>query len=208
MEIGVIGLGQMGSAIARRLIGAGHRVTVYNRTRARAEALEVAGAVVADRPVGASTGDAVITMLADDQAVEAVVLGNDGVLQGLREDAVHLSMSTTIVALGSAWHRRTSCSRVGSMLRCRCSGGQTPRRPASCSSSPAARRKRSPAAPTPVRRRRAANIRHRRYAAMGQSGETQWQLPDRVDDRKPRRGRRSDAQIGRGPAALHRRHHR
>jgi 3-hydroxyisobutyrate dehydrogenase-like beta-hydroxyacid dehydrogenase len=99
MEIGVIGLGQMGSAIARRLIGAGHRVTVYNRTRARAEALEVAGAVVADRPVGASTGDAVITMLADDQAVEAVVLGNDGVLQGLREDAVHLSMSTITVAL-------------------------------------------------------------------------------------------------------------
>ena len=99
MEVGVIGLGRMGSAIALRLIEAGHRVTVFNRTRARAEPLKAAGAIVAETPAGASTDEAVITMLADDQALEAVVYGNDGVLQALREDAVHISMSTITVAL-------------------------------------------------------------------------------------------------------------
>jgi 3-hydroxyisobutyrate dehydrogenase-like beta-hydroxyacid dehydrogenase len=99
MEIGVIGLGRMGGAIARRLIEAKHRVTVYNRTPARAEPLKAEGALVADSPAGASSGEAVITMLADDQAVEAVVFGDRGVLQGLRKDAVHLSMSTITVAL-------------------------------------------------------------------------------------------------------------
>ena len=99
MEVGVIGLGRMGSAIALRLIEAGHRVTVSNRTRARAEPLKAAGAIVAETPAGASTDEAVITMLADDQALEAVVYGNDGVLQALREDAVHISMSTITVAL-------------------------------------------------------------------------------------------------------------
>jgi 3-hydroxyisobutyrate dehydrogenase-like beta-hydroxyacid dehydrogenase len=99
MEVGVVGLGRMGSAIAQRLIQAGHRVTVYNRTRSRAEPLRAAGAVVADSPAAAAAGEAVITMLADDQAVEATVLGNDGVLQGLRADTVHISMSTITVAL-------------------------------------------------------------------------------------------------------------
>ncbi len=99
MEVGVIGLGHMGSAIARRLLEAGHYVTVYNRTRKKAERLKEAGAVVADSPSAASRGQAVITMLADDSAVETVVFGKDGVLHGLREDAAHISMSTITVAL-------------------------------------------------------------------------------------------------------------
>jgi 3-hydroxyisobutyrate dehydrogenase-like beta-hydroxyacid dehydrogenase len=138
MEVGVIGLGRMGSAIALRLIEAGHRVTVFNRTRARAEPLKAAGAIVAETPADASTDEAVITMLADDQALEAVVYGNDGVLQALREDAVHISMSTITVALSE---RLASAHRAAgrTISRCRCSGGQTPRRPASCSSSRAAR---------------------------------------------------------------------
>lgn len=70
---GIVGLGRMGSAIARRLIEAGHHVKVYNRTRSRSEALKQAGA----------SGEAVITMLADDPAVEVVVFGPHGVLQGL-----------------------------------------------------------------------------------------------------------------------------
>src|SRR4051812_31018195 len=53
MQVGFIGLGRMGSAIAHRLIAAGHQVTVYNRTRSRAEALREAGAVVADTPADA-----------------------------------------------------------------------------------------------------------------------------------------------------------
>jgi 3-hydroxyisobutyrate dehydrogenase-like beta-hydroxyacid dehydrogenase len=108
MKVGIIGLGRMGSAIARRLIKAGHDVTVYNRTRSRAEPLAAEGAVIADSPAGASAGEATITMLADDAAVEAVVLGDDSVLQGLPKDAVHISMSTITVALSeelAAAHR-------------------------------------------------------------------------------------------------------
>jgi 3-hydroxyisobutyrate dehydrogenase-like beta-hydroxyacid dehydrogenase len=99
MKVGVIGLGQMGSAIASRLLGAGHKVKVYNRTRSRAEALKAAGAIVADSPADASSGEAVVTMLADDPAVEAVVFGPKGVLQGLGKNQVHISMSTITVAL-------------------------------------------------------------------------------------------------------------
>jgi 3-hydroxyisobutyrate dehydrogenase-like beta-hydroxyacid dehydrogenase len=98
----------MGSAIARRLIKAGHDVTVYNRTRSRAEPLAAEGAAIADSPAGASTGEATVTMLADDAAVKAVVLGDNGVLQALPKDAVHISMSTITVALSeelAAAHR-------------------------------------------------------------------------------------------------------
>jgi 3-hydroxyisobutyrate dehydrogenase-like beta-hydroxyacid dehydrogenase len=98
----------MGSAIASRLVKAGHDVTVYNRTRSRAEPLAAEGAVIADSPAGAIAGEATITMLADDAAVEAVVLGDDSVLQGLPKDAVHISMSTITVALSeelAAAHR-------------------------------------------------------------------------------------------------------
>ena len=70
----------MGSGIAKSLLRAGHRVTVYNRTRARAEALRPDGAIVAGTGAEASRGEAVITMLADDAAVEAQVFGKDGVL--------------------------------------------------------------------------------------------------------------------------------
>jgi 3-hydroxyisobutyrate dehydrogenase-like beta-hydroxyacid dehydrogenase len=99
MKVGVIGLGRMGSAIASRLLGAGHKVKVYNRTRSRAEALKAAGAIVADSPADTSSSEAVITMLADDPAVEAVVFGPKGVLQGLGKNQVHISMSTITVAL-------------------------------------------------------------------------------------------------------------
>jgi 3-hydroxyisobutyrate dehydrogenase-like beta-hydroxyacid dehydrogenase len=99
MDVGVVGLGHMGSAIALRLSQAKHRVTVYNRTRSRAEQLQSSGAIIADSPAAASTGDAVITMLADDAAVSAMALGKDGVLQGMREKTTHISMSTITVAL-------------------------------------------------------------------------------------------------------------
>lgn len=75
MDVGFIGLGNMGSAMARCLIKAGHRLTVYNRTLARADQLAADGALVIDRPADACQGDAVITMLADDHAVERVTLG-------------------------------------------------------------------------------------------------------------------------------------
>jgi 3-hydroxyisobutyrate dehydrogenase-like beta-hydroxyacid dehydrogenase len=99
MQVGFIGLGQMGVAMAANLLRAGHELTVYNRTRAKAEALASKGAKVADRIAGACRGEAVFTMLADDDAVEAVVYGDGGVLANLKKDAIHVSSSTISVAL-------------------------------------------------------------------------------------------------------------
>ncbi|MDB6031996.1 MAG: putative oxidoreductase YfjR [Verrucomicrobiales bacterium] len=100
MNVAFIGLGNMGSAIARNLIGAGHALTVYNRTRSRAEALESLGAKVAATPAeAAANAEALFTMLADDRAVEAVMFAPGNAIQGLRAGAIHVSMSTISVAL-------------------------------------------------------------------------------------------------------------
>jgi 3-hydroxyisobutyrate dehydrogenase-like beta-hydroxyacid dehydrogenase len=95
MEIGFIGLGSMGLPLARRLLEAGHRVAVYNRTPAAAERLAPLGAVVADSPAAAARGaEALVTMVADDAALEAVLDGERGALAALPPGAVHVSMST------------------------------------------------------------------------------------------------------------------
>ncbi|HWC18514.1 MAG TPA: NAD(P)-dependent oxidoreductase [Terriglobales bacterium] len=99
MKIGFIGLGAMGSAMARRLIEAGHELTVYNRTRSRAEELRKLGAKVADTPGQAAGAEVVFTMLADDHAVELVVFGADGILHSLSPGKVHVSSSTISVSL-------------------------------------------------------------------------------------------------------------
>jgi 3-hydroxyisobutyrate dehydrogenase-like beta-hydroxyacid dehydrogenase len=98
MDVGFIGLGQMGSAIALNLVKAGHRVVVYNRTRAKAEALASQGAEVAESVADACRRPVVITMLADDSAVEAAFFGNGNGLSTLDQGAVHVSMSTISVA--------------------------------------------------------------------------------------------------------------
>lgn len=95
MRVGFIGLGKMGRPMALNLIEAGHEVTLYNRTRSRAEEVAERGGRVADTPAAAASGaEVVVTMLSDDAAVEAVVLGKNGVSSGLPRDAVHASMST------------------------------------------------------------------------------------------------------------------
>jgi 3-hydroxyisobutyrate dehydrogenase-like beta-hydroxyacid dehydrogenase len=100
MRIGFIGLGKMGEGMAERLLAAGHSLTVYNRTAAKAAKLKDKGALVADTPAAAATGaEAVITMLADDAALEETVFGDRGVLAALPQGAVHVSMSTISVAL-------------------------------------------------------------------------------------------------------------
>ncbi len=100
MRLGFIGLGHMGAPIARNLLKAGHSLTVYNRTRARAEDLAREGARVAGSPAEAARDAVVvITMLADDQAVEEAVQGKGGVLAALPAGAVHMCMSTISVAL-------------------------------------------------------------------------------------------------------------
>ena len=99
MNIGFIGLGQMGAGMAANLLKAGHRVTVFNRTPAKAEALIAQGATLATSIAWASRGDAVVTMLANDQAVEEVVLGRNGVIANLARGTLHVSSSTISVAL-------------------------------------------------------------------------------------------------------------
>jgi 3-hydroxyisobutyrate dehydrogenase-like beta-hydroxyacid dehydrogenase len=99
MKIGFIGLGQMGAGMAANLLKAGHEVAVYNRTAAKAEALVRLGAR-AERSVEAvCAADAVITMLANDDAVEDIVFGKGGVLTSLRKGTAHISSSTISVAL-------------------------------------------------------------------------------------------------------------
>jgi 3-hydroxyisobutyrate dehydrogenase-like beta-hydroxyacid dehydrogenase len=111
MKVGFIGLGNMGQAMARNLCKAGHSVTVYNRTRSRAEELKADGAIVADRPTDACRGDVVITMLADDHAVEEVVLGDGGFISALTPETIHISMSTISVALSK--HLAEAHSKAG-----------------------------------------------------------------------------------------------
>jgi 3-hydroxyisobutyrate dehydrogenase-like beta-hydroxyacid dehydrogenase len=101
MKLGFVGLGRMGASIARNLLSAGHEVCVYNRTRDKAETLKSDGARIADSPAEAAQGnEAVLSMLADDAAVEGVTFGKQGIAAGLAPGAVHISQSTISVALG------------------------------------------------------------------------------------------------------------
>lgn len=99
MKIGVIGLGKMGAGMASNLIKAGHEVTVFNRTAKAAEPLVALGARAASSIADACGGDAVITMLANDAALEAVALGDDGIVSSLAKGAIHISSSTISAAL-------------------------------------------------------------------------------------------------------------
>lgn len=99
MDAALIGLGKMGSGIARSLLRGGHRVTVYNRTRERAEALRAGGAIVAGSVAEACRSDVVLTMVADDAALEGLAFGEGGIVASLARDAVHVSLSTIGVAL-------------------------------------------------------------------------------------------------------------
>jgi 3-hydroxyisobutyrate dehydrogenase-like beta-hydroxyacid dehydrogenase len=99
MKVGFIGLGHMGAGMAANLLKAGHDVTVYNRTRTKVEALVAQGAKAAAGVSDACRGDAVITMLANDDAVESVVFGDGGIIGSLPAGAPHISSSTISVAL-------------------------------------------------------------------------------------------------------------
>jgi 3-hydroxyisobutyrate dehydrogenase-like beta-hydroxyacid dehydrogenase len=100
MKVGFLGLGNMGSEMARNLIKAGHSLTVYNKTQSRAEELASLGAKVARTPgQAASDVEAIITMVADDAAVESIVLGHNAAIHSLPAGAVHIAMSTMSVAI-------------------------------------------------------------------------------------------------------------
>jgi 3-hydroxyisobutyrate dehydrogenase-like beta-hydroxyacid dehydrogenase len=99
MNVGFIGLGRMGAGMAANLLKAGHHVTVYNRTPEKAAALVAQGAKATARVSDACRGEAVITMLANDDAVESVAFGKDGIVDNLPAGAIHISSSTISVAL-------------------------------------------------------------------------------------------------------------
>ncbi len=103
MNVGVVGLGIMGTAMTRRLIAAGHEVTVWNRTREKATPLVDLGAVMVDSPAEvAKRSDVVITMVTNPNAVRDVALGESGILQSLSSQAVHCEMSTVLPSSAKA----------------------------------------------------------------------------------------------------------
>jgi 3-hydroxyisobutyrate dehydrogenase-like beta-hydroxyacid dehydrogenase len=99
MKIGFLGLGQMGSGMAGNLLKTGHDLTVYNRSPAKAQPLVDQGAHAAKTVADASHGEAVVTMVADDKALEAMVFADAGILATLPKNAIHISTSTISVAL-------------------------------------------------------------------------------------------------------------
>jgi len=100
MKLGFVGLGSMGVAMAELLLAQGHQLFVYNRTHQKAQPLHEAGARLCATPgETAREAEAVISMLADDTAVEAVTFGESGILAELRPSALHISCSTISVAL-------------------------------------------------------------------------------------------------------------
>lgn len=95
MAIGVAGLGRMGAAIAKRLLETGHEVAVWNRSPEKAQPLAALGARVAESPAAlAGAAEAVITLLTDAAAIEAVYGGPEGLLAGAKPGALFIEMST------------------------------------------------------------------------------------------------------------------
>ena len=95
MNIGFIGLGLMGTPMCKNLLKAGHTVTVWNRTLAKSEALRSDGAIVAVSPKEvAQTSKITIIMVTDSLDVEQIILGDNGILEGIEPSSVVIDMST------------------------------------------------------------------------------------------------------------------
>ncbi|HTW89570.1 MAG TPA: NAD(P)-dependent oxidoreductase [Candidatus Binataceae bacterium] len=113
IEVGFVGLGSMGVPMAEALIDAGMSLTVFNRTASKAEPLVAKGArLVTSAGDVAKPGGIVVTMVADDAALESIALGEDGVAARLGKGGVHLSMSTVSPALSrrlAEHHARHGC---------------------------------------------------------------------------------------------------
>jgi 3-hydroxyisobutyrate dehydrogenase-like beta-hydroxyacid dehydrogenase len=109
-SIGFIGLGIMGQPMALNLVKAGHKVTVFNRTRSKAEPSERAGARVAGSPAEAARdADVVISIVSDTAAAEEVILGKGGALETLRSGAVLIDSST----ISPTVSRKIACHVAG-----------------------------------------------------------------------------------------------
>ena len=115
-KVGFVGTGIMGAAMARNLLGAGHELVAYNRTKAKAEALAEHGAEVAGSPgeVAEACG-VVITILPGPPEVREVVAGEGGLLESAHEGALIVDMSTSSPALARELHRAAKEKGVGTL---------------------------------------------------------------------------------------------
>ncbi len=121
-RIGFIGLGIMGKPMALNLIAAGYILTVYNRTRIKTGVLEQAGAKLASSPKQVSeNSDVIITMVSDSPDVQEIVLGNDGILEGIRHSSVMIDMSTISPSMTKTLSQRLA-EKGASMLDAPVSG--------------------------------------------------------------------------------------
>ena len=124
MNIGFVGLGTMGAPMARRLVDAGHRVTVHNRTRVREEPLAAQGAQRAATPAEAAAGaELIVTMVADTPDVEEVVFGDHGVASAIEAGALLVDMSTIAPGATRAFAERLSTDTGAAWLDAPVSGG-------------------------------------------------------------------------------------
>jgi 3-hydroxyisobutyrate dehydrogenase-like beta-hydroxyacid dehydrogenase len=102
LSVACIGLGRMGSGIARNIQNAGFRLTVYNRTTEKMETLVEAGATAASTPrEAAAAADIVVTNLMDDASVLGAMTGDNGILAGMRPDAIHIGTTTISPSLST-----------------------------------------------------------------------------------------------------------
>jgi 3-hydroxyisobutyrate dehydrogenase-like beta-hydroxyacid dehydrogenase len=109
-QIGIVGLGVMGSRIAGRLLDSGYTLVGTNRTPAKAVPLVERGLVWCDTPRQvAGAADVVLSSVADDAALEAVATGEDGILAGLRRGTVYADMSTVSPQLSQRLACRARC---------------------------------------------------------------------------------------------------
>jgi 3-hydroxyisobutyrate dehydrogenase-like beta-hydroxyacid dehydrogenase len=102
LSVACIGLGRMGSGIARNIQNAGFRLTVFNRTTEKMKPLVEAGATAASTPrEAAAAADIIVTNLMDDASVQGAMTGENGILAGMRPDAIHIGTTTISPSLST-----------------------------------------------------------------------------------------------------------
>jgi len=123
-NLGFVGLGVMGSRMAQRLLAAGHRVTGYNRTKAKAQTLLDAGMTWGESPRAvAQAADITFSMVANTEALRAVTEGANGILAGLSAGKIYVDMSTVSPAASRATAKQVE-AKGASMLDAPVSGSQ------------------------------------------------------------------------------------
>ena len=197
MKIAFIGLGRMGMGMARNLLRAGHTVAAYNRSREKAEALAADGARVANSPADACRdAEVVMTMVADDHALEEIVFGHDGLASAMKKDCVHVSHSTISTALArrlTAEHAQRNQGYLSVPVFGRPEHAES-KNLVVVAAGPA---ELCGALPPAVRRDRAADVRGRDRAVAGECRQGMRQFHGDQHDRSARRSLRDVAESGR-----------